>query len=86
MCSSKKFVYAIFALITFKILFLYFSLGLNDYTGLTVFGQNMENILSADPMETLFRILFFLFFLSPPIIVVLLFMIWCELRKRNKMK
>lgn len=86
MCSSKKFVYAIFALITFKILFLYFSLGLNEYTSVTVFGKNLENILSADPMETLFRIIFFLFILSPPIIVILLIMIWCELRKRNKMK
>ena len=86
MCSSKKFVYAIFALITFKILFLYFSLGLNENTSLSVFGQNPENVLSAEPIEVLFRILFFLFILSPPIIVILLFMIWCELRKRNKMK
>lgn len=34
----------------------------------------------------LFQIVFILFFVSPPIIVVLLFCIWKELKKQNEMK
>jgi hypothetical protein len=34
----------------------------------------------------LFQILFFLFIISPPLIVVLLYLIWQELKARNEMK
>lgn len=39
-----------------------------------------------DPLTFLFQILFWLFFISPPLIVLLLFLIWRELKERNKMK
>lgn len=38
----------------------------------------------SNPMDRVFQIIFILFFISPPLIVILLFMIWCELRKRNE--
>lgn len=41
---------------------------------------------TSNPMEKIFQIIFILFFISPPLIVILLFMIWCELRKRNEHK
>lgn len=39
-----------------------------------------------DPLAFLFQIMFILFFISPPIIAFLLFLIWCELKKRNDKK
>lgn len=83
MHSNKKIVYAIAALISLKFLFLSFVLGLNGYI---TNSYNPEILMSADPMENLFRILFILFIISPPLIVVLLFLIWKELKKRNRMK
>lgn len=41
---------------------------------------------SPDPLAFLFQIMFILFFISPPIIALLLFLIWRELKNRNKMK
>ena len=41
---------------------------------------------TSNPMHRIFQIIFILFFISPPLIVILLFMIWCELRKRNEHK
>lgn len=41
---------------------------------------------ASDPLAYLFQILFILFIISPPLIVLLLFLIWKELRDRNKMK
>lgn len=41
---------------------------------------------ASDPLEMLFRIMFILFFISPPLIVLLLFLIWRELKARNEMK
>lgn len=41
---------------------------------------------ASEPLARLFQILFILFIISPPLIVVLLFLIWQELRTRNKMK
>ncbi len=41
---------------------------------------------AADPMAYLFQILFILFIVSPPLIVVMLFLILKELKARNKMK
>lgn len=41
----------------------------------------------SDPLAYLFQIIFILFFISPPLIVILLFLIWKELKERNdKMK
>jgi ATP-dependent Zn protease len=45
-----------------------------------------ESPATSDPFEMLFRIMFILFFISPPLIVLMLFLIWCELKKRNRMK
>lgn len=77
MCSNKKFIYAIAAFIALKLLFISFALGFNNV------GWNFAN---SDPMESLFRILFILFIISPPLIVFLLFLIWRELKARNRMK
>ena len=41
---------------------------------------------TLNPMHRIFQIIFILFFISPPLIVILLFMIWSELRKRNEHK
>lgn len=41
---------------------------------------------SSDPRAALFQILFILFIISPPLIVVMLYLIWKELKVRNKMK
>ena len=39
---------------------------------------------TSNPMDRIFQIIFILFFISPPLIVILLFLIWCELKKRNE--
>lgn len=39
-----------------------------------------------EPLVRLFQILFILFIISPPLIVVLLFLIWKELKTGNKLK
>lgn len=83
MRSNKKIIYAIAALISLKLLFLSFVLGLNSFV---TNSYSPEILLAADPVENLFRILFILFIISPPMIVVLLFLIWKELKKRNRMK
>jgi len=41
---------------------------------------------ASEPLARLFQILFILFIISPPLIVVLLYLIWKELKARNKMK
>ena len=41
---------------------------------------------TSDPLAYLFQIIFILFFISPPLIVLMLFLIWRELKTRNKMK
>lgn len=83
MCSNKKFIYAIAAFIAFKLIFISFALGFNSTVSRSI---AFENFTFADPMESLFRIIFILFIISPPLIVVLLFLIWRELKERNKMK
>jgi hypothetical protein len=37
-------------------------------------------------LARLFQLMFILFFISPPIIAVMLFLIWKELKEKNKMK
>lgn len=41
---------------------------------------------TPDPLARLFQLLFILFIISPPIIALMLFLIWKELKTRNKMK
>jgi len=41
---------------------------------------------ASEPLARLFQLLFILFIISPPIIAVMLFLIWKELKARNKMK
>lgn len=50
-------------------------------SGIEAFGYHV-----AHPMARLFQLLFILFIISPPLIVLMLFLIWKELKKRNKMK
>src|SRR5215211_4378085 len=38
----------------------------------------------SNPMGRIFQLIFILFFISPPLIVILLFMIWRELKARNE--
>ncbi len=51
-----------------------------------LFGISQFGYHAAEPLARLFQILFILFIISPPLIVVLLFLIWKELKERNKMK
>ena len=80
MKSNCKFLYALAAFITVKIFFLSIVFGMNS----ELFGYQFSTL--ADPMESLFRLLFILFIISPPLIVLMLFLIWKELKKRNKLK
>ena len=41
---------------------------------------------TSEPLVRLFQLMFILFIISPPIIAVMLFLIWKELKARNKMK
>jgi len=41
---------------------------------------------TSEPLARLFQLMFILFIISPPIIALMLFLIWKELRARNKMK
>ena len=41
---------------------------------------------ASQPLVYLFQLLFFLFLISPPIIALMLFLIWKELKARNEMK
>jgi hypothetical protein len=60
---------------------------LNDghYLPQEVWGTSSNN-QPSEPIVYLFRILFILFIISPPLIVLMLILIWKELRERNKMK
>lgn len=49
-------------------------------------SQMMFHSSSSEPLAQLFQILFILFIISPPIIVVLLILIYRELKSRNKLK
>lgn len=50
-----------------------------------VWGTVSDN-QSSEPIIYLFRILFILFIISPPLIVLMLVLIWKELKERNKLK
>lgn len=45
-----------------------------------------NKVQTSNPMDTIFQIIFILFFISPPLIVLLLFLIWRELKTSNKLK
>ena len=75
-CSFvKMFVAIAFAIVAFT-----FS-PLGDSFGVMLFGSD-----ASEPSARLFQILFFLFIISPPLIVVMLYLILQELKTRNKMK
>lgn len=40
----------------------------------------------SEPLARLFQLLFILFIISPPLIVVMLYLIWKELKEKNKIK
>jgi membrane protease YdiL (CAAX protease family) len=70
----------IFTALIFGIIAFTFS-PFGDSFGVLLFGSD-----ASEPSARLFQILFFLFIISPPLIVVLLYLIWQELKTRNKMK
>jgi hypothetical protein len=45
-----------------------------------------ESNLPSEPLDRVFQLIFILFFISPPLIVIMLFLIWKELKNRNKVK
>jgi len=51
-------------------------------TGLVAY----ENEGDSEPMAYLFQLLFILFLISPPLMVLLLFCIWKELKEKNSLK
>lgn len=80
MKSNCKFLYAIGALITLKLLFLAFLFKMSGG------GFGLRTFIYQHSMQYLFQILFFLFIISPPLIVVMLYLIWKELKEKNKLK
>jgi hypothetical protein len=44
------------------------------------------NGTKSELLARLFQVMFILFFISPPIIAFMLFLLWKELKERNKMK
>ncbi len=47
---------------------------------------DISQTVSSEPSARLFQLMFILFLISPPLIAVMLFLIWKELKKRNQMK
>ena len=88
MCCKGKFT-KIFALLLIGICAVSFSLtGASQYEQPTARRVLETSQISpaGDPLAYLFQIIFILFFISPPIIALLLFLIWRELKDRNRMK
>ena len=54
------------------------SSGANEFKIFDLFDDNLSGFV--------FQIIFILFFISPPLIVVLLFLIWKEMKERNRLK
>lgn len=80
MKSNCKFLYLIAAFVAVKLFFLTILFRSNS----DLFSFQIP--IAAHPMQYLFQILFFLFIISPPLIVVFLYLIWKELKERNKLK
>lgn len=58
----------------------------NEHSPLSLMFESRNLQTYSSPLAFLFQIMFILFFISPPIIAFMLFLIWKELRERNKMK
>jgi heme/copper-type cytochrome/quinol oxidase subunit 2 len=87
MCRKGKFT-KICALLLIGICAVSFSLtgsnhGISDSPAIYEISQISA---ASDPLAFLFQIIFILFFISPPVIALLLFLIWRELKERNRMK
>lgn len=89
-CNSKYAKFVVLLLI--GIFFVSFSLS-GDTSSHSVLQPSTPAIYQVtdyaynrDPLAYLFQIIFILFFISPPIIAVLLFLIYRELKERNKSK
>ena len=63
-----------------------FAIAVFSFAPVEPFGFSQFGYHAAHPPARLFQLLFILFIISPPLIVVLLFLIWQELKQRNKMK
>jgi hypothetical protein len=50
------------------------------------FFANSDFNRPSEPLDRMFQLIFILFFISPPLIVIMLFLIWKELKNRNKVK
>ena len=61
------------------------SFGFEEYSPSAGFVSEISQPTS-EPLARLFQLLFILFIISPPVIALMLFLIWKELRARNKMK
>jgi hypothetical protein len=58
-----------------------------NYQAPSVISANFPlNGTKSELLARLFQVMFILFFISPPIIAVMLFLIWKELKEKNKMK
>jgi hypothetical protein len=68
----------LFALFVFAIAAYSFTASAEFYD-ISQFGYH-----AAHPIARLFQLLFILFIISPPLIVVMLYLIWKELKDRNK--
>lgn len=80
MRSNYKFLYLLAAFVTVKLFFLTLLFRLNG----GAFGYHFP--AAIHPMQFVFKILFMLFIISPPLMVVMLYLIWQELKDRNKLK
>lgn len=65
---------------------LIFAIAVLSFAPVEPFGISQFGYHAAHPVARLFQLLFILFIISPPLIVVLLYLIWKELKERNKMK
>lgn len=58
----------------------------NEHSPLSMLFESRSLQTFSSPLAFLFQVIFILFFISPPIIALMLFLIWKELKERNKMK
>lgn len=65
---------------------MFFGLLGNEQSPLSILFESKNVQSYSTLLAYLFQFMFILFFISPPIIAFLLFMIWKELRERNRMK
>lgn len=58
----------------------------NGYFQPVLMSDIMSIFTNSHPLAFLFQIMFILFLISPPIIALMLFCIWKELKKRNDLR